>query len=150
MSHPGVGQYPISLLPATESRASGISELSPTHSRVNMYLLLRALLSTSNQSPGVFGFCPSGSGIVSVASADSTIVLWDPSFELGDDESKDTGGVEYILPQLLFVHYYGYIKEVHWQNQAPGMAIGARDEGSDTLFSYIYILGRPYRRGVLE
>ncbi|CUS12377.1 unnamed protein product [Tuber aestivum] len=50
------------------------------------------------------GFWPTEDGIVAVVSTGSTITLWDVSVELGDNESKDTGGMEDILPQLLFVH----------------------------------------------
>ncbi|RPA91349.1 hypothetical protein L873DRAFT_1831427 [Choiromyces venosus 120613-1] len=69
-------------------------------------------------------FRPTEDSIVSVASADSTITLWDLRVELDNDESKDTGGMEDIPPQLLFVHYHKDVKEVHWQKQAFGVVIG--------------------------
>ncbi|KAG0643664.1 WD40-repeat-containing domain protein [Tuber brumale] len=74
-------------------------------------------------------FHPTEDSIVSVASADSTITLWDLSVELDDEESKDSGGVEDIPPQLLFVHYHKDVKEVHWQKQVPGVVIGTGGEG---------------------
>ncbi|RPA94593.1 WD40 repeat-like protein [Choiromyces venosus 120613-1] len=80
-------------------------------------------------------FHPTEDSIVSVASADSTITLWDLSVELDDDESKDTGGVEDIPPQLLFVHYHKDVKEVHWQKQASGVVIGT---GGDINFLHIH------------
>jgi len=81
-------------------------------------------------------FHPTEDSIVSVASADSTITLWDLSVELDDEESKDTGGVEDIPPQLLFVHYHKDVKEAHWQRQAPGVVIGTGGEG----FRYFVLL----------
>jgi ribosome assembly protein RRB1 len=73
-------------------------------------------------------FHPTEDSIVTVASADSTVTLWDLSVEL-DDESRDTGGVEDVPPQLLFVHYMKDVKEVHWQRQAPGVVVGTGADG---------------------
>ncbi|KAH8705295.1 WD40-repeat-containing domain protein [Talaromyces proteolyticus] len=69
---------------------------------------------------------PSDDSVVAVASADSTITLWDLAVELDDEESRDAGLSE-IPPQLLFVHYMDSVKELHWQAQMPGtvMATGA-------------------------
>jgi len=87
-------------------------------------------------------FHPTEDSIVSVASADSTITLWDLSVELDDEESKDTGGMEDIPPQLLFVHYHKDVKEVHWHRQAPGVVIGTGGEGFRYfVLLYISLLG---------
>ncbi|KAH8803102.1 glutamate-rich WD repeat-containing protein-like protein 1 [Xylogone sp. PMI_703] len=69
---------------------------------------------------------PTDDSIVAVAAGDNTVTLWDLAVELDDEESKDTGGVSDVPPQLLFVHYLEKVKEVHWHSQIPGcvMATG--------------------------
>lgn len=74
-------------------------------------------------------FHPTEDSIVAVGSADSTVTLWDLSVELDDEESRDTGGVEDVPPQLLFVHYCKDVKEVHWQKQAPGTVVATGADG---------------------
>ena len=73
---------------------------------------------------------PSDDSIVAVAAADSTVTLWDLAVELDDEESKDTGGVWDVPPQLLFVHYLSNAKEVHWHPQIPGALVATGDEFS--------------------
>lgn len=63
---------------------------------------------------------PTDDSIVAVAAGDNTVTLWDLAVELDDEESKDTGGVSDVPPQLLFVHYMDQAKEVHWHPQIPG------------------------------
>ncbi|TAQ84259.1 hypothetical protein B7494_g7416 [Chlorociboria aeruginascens] len=48
---------------------------------------------------------PTDDSIVAVAAGDDTLTLWDLAVELDDEESRDTGGVTEVPPQLLFVHY---------------------------------------------
>ncbi|KAA6408670.1 MAG: glutamate-rich WD repeat-containing 1 [Lasallia pustulata] len=69
---------------------------------------------------------PTDDSIVAVAAGDNTLTLWDLAVELDDEESKDTGGVQDVPPQLLFVHYMEMVKECHWHPQIPGcvMATG--------------------------
>ncbi|OKL58025.1 hypothetical protein UA08_06616 [Talaromyces atroroseus] len=69
---------------------------------------------------------PSDDSVIAVASADSTLTLWDLAVELDVEESRDAGMGD-IPPQLLFVHYMDSVKELHWQAQMPGavMATGA-------------------------
>ncbi|KAL7272498.1 Ribosome assembly protein rrb1 [Rhizina undulata] len=74
-------------------------------------------------------FHPGEDSIVAVASADETVTLWDLSVEVDDEESRDTGGVEDVPPQLLFVHWMREVKEVHWQKQAPGTVVGTGGDG---------------------
>ncbi|KAF8455905.1 WD40-repeat-containing domain protein [Terfezia claveryi] len=74
-------------------------------------------------------FHPSEDSIVAVASADNTVTLWDLSVEMDDEESRDTGGVEDVPPQLLFVHYMKEVKEVHWHPQIPGTVVATGGEG---------------------
>lgn len=73
---------------------------------------------------------PTDDSIVAVASADSTLTLWDLAVELDVEESRDAGMSD-IPPQLLFVHYMDSVKELHWQAQMPGtvMATGASGFG---------------------
>ncbi|RPA94613.1 hypothetical protein L873DRAFT_1830249 [Choiromyces venosus 120613-1] len=52
-------------------------------------------------------------------------IVSDLSFELDDNESRDTGGVEDIPPELLFVHYHKDVTEVHWKK----VVTGTGDEG---------------------
>lgn len=80
---------------------------------------------------------PTDDSIVAVAAGDNTLTLWDLAVELDDEESKDTGGVQDVPPQLLFVHYMEMVKECHWHPQIPGcvMATGGGGFGSVT-FSY--------------
>ena len=67
---------------------------------------------------------PTDDSIVAVAAGDDTLTLWDLAVELDDEESKDTGGVEGVPPQLLFVHYMAKVKEAHWHPQIPGCVVG--------------------------
>jgi ribosome assembly protein RRB1 len=67
---------------------------------------------------------PTDDSIVAVAAADDTLTLWDLAVELDDEESKDTGGVQDVPPQLLFVHYMAKVKECHWHPQIPGAVVG--------------------------
>jgi ribosome assembly protein RRB1 len=70
---------------------------------------------------------PTDDSIVAVAAGDDTLTLWDLAVELDDEESKDTGGVSEVPPQLLFVHYMEHVKECHWHPQIPGCVIGTGD-----------------------
>lgn len=74
-------------------------------------------------------FHPSEDSVVAVASADNTVTLWDLSVEADDEESKDTGGMEDVPPQLLFVHYMKDVKEMHWHPQIPGTVLATGGEG---------------------
>ncbi|ATZ52308.1 Bcrrb1 [Botrytis cinerea B05.10] len=67
---------------------------------------------------------PTDDSIVAVAAGDDTLTLWDLAVELDDEESKDTGGVNDVPPQLLFVHYMAKVKECHWHPQIPGALVG--------------------------
>lgn len=67
---------------------------------------------------------PTDDSIVAVAAGDDTLTLWDLAVELDDEESKDTGGVSEVPPQLLFVHYMKKAKELHWHPQIPGCVVG--------------------------
>ncbi len=67
---------------------------------------------------------PTDDSIVAVAAGDNTISLWDLAVELDDEESKDTGGVTEVPPQLLFVHYMEKVKELHFHSQIPGCLVG--------------------------
>jgi ribosome assembly protein RRB1 len=67
---------------------------------------------------------PTDDSIVAVAAADDTLTLWDLAVELDDEESRDTGGVAGVPPQLLFVHYMQSVKESHWHPQIPGLLVG--------------------------
>jgi ribosome assembly protein RRB1 len=70
---------------------------------------------------------PTDDSIVAVAAGDDTLTLWDLAVELDDEESKDTGGVSDVPPQLLFVHYMKHVKECHWHPQIPGCVVGTGD-----------------------
>ncbi|KAI9803206.1 MAG: hypothetical protein M1825_001997 [Sarcosagium campestre] len=72
---------------------------------------------------------PTDDSVISVASADSTLTLWDLAVELDDDESRDTAGVKDVPPQLLFVHYMDSVKECHWHRQIPGVVMGTGAAG---------------------
>lgn len=74
-------------------------------------------------------FHPTEDSTIAVACADGTVTLWDLGVELDDEESRDTGGVIDVPPQLLFVHVLRDAKEVHWQRQAPGVVIGTGSDG---------------------
>ncbi|KAI9882154.1 MAG: hypothetical protein M1823_006100 [Watsoniomyces obsoletus] len=63
---------------------------------------------------------PQEDSIVAVAAGDNTLSLWDLAVELDDEESRETGGVPDVPPQLLFLHYAETIKECHWHPQMPG------------------------------
>ncbi|KAL9596400.1 MAG: hypothetical protein Q9219_005835 [cf. Caloplaca sp. 3 TL-2023] len=69
---------------------------------------------------------PTDDSIVAVAAGDNTLTLWDLAVELDDEESRDSGGVQGVPPQLLFLHYMEMVKECHWHPQIPGcvMATG--------------------------
>jgi ribosome assembly protein RRB1 len=67
---------------------------------------------------------PTDDSIVAVAAGDDTLTLWDLAVELDDEESRDTGGVAGVPPQLLFVHYMEKVKECHWHPQIPGVVVG--------------------------
>lgn len=67
---------------------------------------------------------PKDDSIVAVAAADNTLTLWDLAVELDDEESKDTGGVADVPPQLLFVHFMEKVKELHFHPQIPGCLVG--------------------------
>ncbi|KAL1976939.1 hypothetical protein VTN31DRAFT_3221 [Thermomyces dupontii] len=71
---------------------------------------------------------PTDDSVVGVASADSTVTLWDLAVELDDEESK-AAGLGDIPPQLLFVHYMESVKEIHWQAQMPGTVMATGAEG---------------------
>jgi len=71
---------------------------------------------------------PTDDSIVAVAAGDNTITLWDLAVELDDEESKDTGGVQDVPPQLLFVHYQKLAKELHWHPQIPGALVATGEE----------------------
>ena len=73
---------------------------------------------------------PTDDSIVAVAAGDNTVTLWDLAVELDDEESKDTGGVQDVPPQLLFVHYHEQAKEVHWHPQVPGTLVATGQEFS--------------------
>ena len=66
---------------------------------------------------------PTDDSIIAVAAADDTLTLWDLAVELDDEESKDTGGVADVPPQLLFVHYMPEVRELHWHPQIPGCIV---------------------------
>ncbi|KAI4132840.1 MAG: hypothetical protein LQ347_002432 [Umbilicaria vellea] len=72
---------------------------------------------------------PTDDSIVVVAAGDNTLTLWDLAVELDDEESKDTGGVQDVPPQLLFVHYMEMVKECHWHPQIPGCVMGTGGGG---------------------
>ena len=71
---------------------------------------------------------PTDDSIVAVAAGDDTLTLWDLAVELDDEESKDTGGVRDVPPQLLFVHYMEKVKEAHWHPQIPGCVVGTGEQ----------------------
>jgi ribosome assembly protein RRB1 len=73
---------------------------------------------------------PTDDSIVAVAAGDNTVTLWDLAVELDDEESKDTGGVKDVPPQLLFVHYLQNVKEVHWHPQILGSLLATGDQFS--------------------
>ncbi|PNH39903.1 hypothetical protein VD0004_g7029 [Verticillium dahliae] len=72
----------------------------------------------------------SDDSIIAVAAGDNTVTLWDLAVELDDEESKDTGGVKDVPPQLLFVHYLSNVKELHWHPQITGSLVATGDEFS--------------------
>ncbi|KAI5812154.1 WD40-repeat-containing domain protein [Pyronema omphalodes] len=74
-------------------------------------------------------FHPTEDSVVAVACADNTITQWDMSVELDDEESRDTGGVADVPPQLMFVHHMPDVKELHWQRQAPSVVVATGAEG---------------------
>jgi ribosome assembly protein RRB1 len=77
---------------------------------------------------------PTDDSIVLVCAADNTLTLWDLAVELDDEESRDTGGVQDVPPQLLFVHYMEQVKEAHWHPQIPGAVMATGGSG----FGYVY------------
>ncbi|KAL5381144.1 hypothetical protein DPSP01_007398 [Paraphaeosphaeria sporulosa] len=72
---------------------------------------------------------PTDSSIVLVCAGDNTLTLWDLAVELDDEESRDTGGVPDVPPQLLFVHYMEQVKEAHWHPQIPGAVMATGGSG---------------------
>ncbi|KAF2646415.1 glutamate-rich WD repeat-containing protein 1 [Massarina eburnea CBS 473.64] len=72
---------------------------------------------------------PTDDSIVLVCAGDNTLTLWDLAVELDDEESKDTGGVQDVPPQLLFVHYMEQVKEAHWHPQIPGAVMATGGSG---------------------
>ena len=74
-------------------------------------------------------FHPTDDSIVLVGAGDSTLTLWDLAVELDDEESRDTGGVRDVPPQLLFVHYMEDVKEGHWHKQMPGTVVATGGSG---------------------
>ncbi|KAK4098877.1 WD40 repeat-like protein [Parathielavia hyrcaniae] len=73
---------------------------------------------------------PTDDSIVAVSAGDDTVTLWDLAVELDDEESKDTGGVQDVPPQLLFVHYQNLAKELHWHPQIPGALVATGEHFS--------------------
>ena len=73
---------------------------------------------------------PTDDSIMAVAAGDNTVTLWDLAVELDDEESKDTGGVGDIPPQLLFVHYHSEVREVHWHPQILGSLVATGEQFS--------------------
>jgi ribosome assembly protein RRB1 len=74
-------------------------------------------------------FHPTDDSIVLVGAGDNTLTLWDLAVELDDEESRDTGGVGDVPPQLLFVHYMEEVKEGHWHKQIPGAVVATGGSG---------------------
>ncbi|KAF1815897.1 glutamate-rich WD repeat-containing protein-like protein 1 [Eremomyces bilateralis CBS 781.70] len=72
---------------------------------------------------------PTDDSIMLVGSGDNTLTLWDLAVEFDDEESKDTGGVQDVPPQLLFVHYMDEVKEGHWHPQIPGVVLATGNSG---------------------
>ncbi|TQS37766.1 hypothetical protein Golomagni_01746 [Golovinomyces magnicellulatus] len=66
---------------------------------------------------------PRDDSILAIAAADNTVTLWDLAVELDDEESKDTGGIVDVPPQLLFVHYTENVKEIHFHPQITGCVV---------------------------
>jgi ribosome assembly protein RRB1 len=66
---------------------------------------------------------PTEDSIVAVAAGDNKVTLWDLSVEIDDEESKNTGGVEDVPPQLLFEHLQEDAKEVHWHPKIHGALV---------------------------
>lgn len=73
---------------------------------------------------------PTEDSIMAVAAGDNTVTLWDLAVELDDEESKDTGGVGDIPPQLLFVHYHNEVRELHWHPQILGSLVATGEQFS--------------------
>lgn len=78
---------------------------------------------------------PTDSSILLVCAGDNTLTLWDLAVELDDEESRDTGGVPDVPPQLLFVHYMEQVKEAHWHPQIPGAVMATGGSG----FGYVVL-----------
>jgi ribosome assembly protein RRB1 len=72
---------------------------------------------------------PQDNSVMLVGAGDSTLTLWDLSVEIDDEESRDTGGVRDVPPQLLFVHYMDEVKEGHWHPQIPGVVVATGGSG---------------------
>lgn len=72
---------------------------------------------------------PHDNSVMLVGAGDNTMTLWDLSVEIDDEESKDTGGVQDVPPQLLFVHYMEEVKEGHWHPQIPGVVVATGGTG---------------------
>ncbi|KAK1456045.1 WD domain-containing protein [Colletotrichum cuscutae] len=85
---------------------------------------------------------PTDDSIIAVAAGDNTVTLWDLAVELDDEESKDTGGVKDVPPQLLFVHYLSNVKELHWHPQITGSLMATGDEFS--VFHHFVLFNMRY------
>jgi ribosome assembly protein RRB1 len=73
---------------------------------------------------------PSDDSVVAVASADSTLTLWDLAVEIDEEEAgRGSGEMKDVPPQLLFVHYMEDLKELHWHPQMPGTVAATGSKG---------------------
>ena len=72
---------------------------------------------------------PTDDSTLCVAAGDNTVTLWDLAVEFDDEESKGSGAVDGVPPQLLFVHYMENVKEGHWHPQIPGAVMATGGAG---------------------